>query len=362
MNGRHPSLDTVRVDRDRAEPCGHALFVVNDAGLRVVALPASGSLAVGRSADADVRVADVGMSRRHLRIHVESPFQVEDLSSANGTAVGGRWLRPGELHTFAPGDAIVAGTTTMLIRSHANCEPAGRTDGPDLEPIVSDRFRPVLALADRAAASMIHVLGLARDEAADMRARCKEGLAHWAQGGFHFQHLCALFTLAAADLYEGLAGAAAERVESAWKDIERSLLLRVQFFRLDLWALRGRAALAAAGNDASSSHVRRVERAIARIEREGMAWANGHTLALRAGLARLRGDVLLACSLLERAEQGFAAVGMAAHAAACKLQRGRLMGATGGEILEHGCALLNREGVRRPSRFAATLIPVAACS
>lgn len=208
----------------------------------------------------------------------------------------------------------------------------------------------------------IHVLGLARDQAAEMRADCKAGLANWAQSGFHFQHLCGLFTLAAADLYEGFADAAVESVESTWKDVERSLLLRVQFFRLDLWALRGRVALAAAGHDASSVHVRRVEQAIARIEREQMAWANGHALALRAGVARLRGDAPLACTLLERAERCFAGSTMSVHAAACKLQRGMLLGAAGTEVFTHGCSLLADEGVRRPSRFAATLVPIAACS
>jgi hypothetical protein len=208
-------------------------------------------------------------------------------------------------------------------------------------------------------AGPLHVLGLARDEAAEMRAQCQHDLASWAQGGFHFQHLCALFTAVAADLYEGLAGAATERVESAWRDIERSLLLRVQFFRLDLWALRGRAALAAAGRDGAAIHVRRVERAIARIERERMAWAMGHALALRAGLARLRGDVALASRLLERAEQAFAAAAMTAHAAACQLQRGGLRGRAGVDELGRGAARLAGEGVRRPDRFAATLVPLA---
>jgi hypothetical protein len=208
----------------------------------------------------------------------------------------------------------------------------------------------------------LHVLGLARDEAGEMRAQCQRDLASWAQGGFHFQHLCALFTAVAADLYEGLAGAAVERVESAWRDIERSLLLRVQFFRLDLWALRGRAALAAAGRDGAALHVRRVEHAIARIERERMAWAMGHALALRAGLARLRGDPALACGLLERAEQAFAAAAMTAHAAACELQRGGLLGGAGADVHACGAARLAGEGVRRPDRFAATLVPLAASS
>jgi hypothetical protein len=205
----------------------------------------------------------------------------------------------------------------------------------------------------------IHVLGLARDDARQMREDCRDGLSRWAQGGFHFQHLCGLFTLVAADLYEGLAEAAVEYLETRWKEVEHSLLLRVQFFRLDLWALRGRVALAAARDDARSPHVSRVEQAIARIEREQMAWASGHALALRAGIARLRGERSLAVALLERAERDFDAAAMAVHAAACVLQRGVLLGADGAHAFERGSALLVNQGVRRPVRFATTLLPVA---
>jgi tetratricopeptide (TPR) repeat protein len=206
----------------------------------------------------------------------------------------------------------------------------------------------------------IHVLGLARDDAGQMREDCRDGLSRWAQGGFHFQHLCGLFTLVAADLYEGLTDVAVEYLESKWKEVEDSLLLRVQFFRLDLWALRGRVALAAARHDARSPHVSRVEQAIARIEREQMAWASGHALALRAGLARLRGDLPLAVRWLERAERDFASAAMAVHAGACLLQRGMLLGADGAHAFERGSALLVNQGVRRPTRFATTLLPVAA--
>jgi hypothetical protein len=50
---------------------------------------------------------------------------------------------------------------------------------------------------------------------------------------------------------------------------------------------------------------------------------------------------------------------MTVHAAACRLQRGRLLGAAGSEPFGHARALLEAEGVIRPSRFAATLVPIA---
>ena len=158
MPGRQPNQDTLPVDRRDGEPYGHAIFLVNDSGLRVVPLPVSGSLVIGRSADADVRVADAGMSRRHFRIHLGMPFRIEDLHSGNGTAVRGLWLSPGEQHAFAPEEAIIAGTTTMLIRTVASHAPVTPAVSRAFEPIASDSMKAALALADRAAVSMISVL------------------------------------------------------------------------------------------------------------------------------------------------------------------------------------------------------------
>jgi two-component system response regulator AtoC len=199
----HPGLDTLRVERHRGEPGGHEIFLVNDLGLRIVPLPASGTVVVGRGFGADIRVADAGMSRSHLRIHVGPPFGVEDLHSVNGTALGGRRLPPGKLHPLAPGEAVVAGTTMLLIRGLAGRAPAGRADDPRPEPIVSDNLRPVLALADRAAASMISVLllgetGVGKDVLAE-RIHCASPRA----SGLLLRLNCAAFspTLLASELF-----------------------------------------------------------------------------------------------------------------------------------------------------------------
>jgi two-component system response regulator AtoC len=144
----------------------YALFLVNDSGIRVVPLPVTGVLLVGRGADADVRVADERMSRHHARIHVGLSFQIEDLHSANGTIVGGQPLVPEQMRALAPGEAVLAGNTTMLIRGHApgaTIVPAqlGRNLSAEGSPAASKAGKAmaaVLALADRAASSMISVL------------------------------------------------------------------------------------------------------------------------------------------------------------------------------------------------------------
>jgi diguanylate cyclase (GGDEF)-like protein len=68
----------------------------------------SAQLIVGRSASADVRLTDEGVSRRHASlIHTRSHFFVEDLQSSNGTFLEGRRVRraplmEGDLLQFGP--------------------------------------------------------------------------------------------------------------------------------------------------------------------------------------------------------------------------------------------------------------------
>jgi two-component system response regulator AtoC len=149
---------------------GYSLFLINDAGICVVPLPAVGTVAVGRAARADVRIPDIRVSRQHVRIHLGTSFHVEDLHSANGTILTGQPIAGGELRAFRPGDTILVGGTTMLIRGHARSvalipDPPsagigvpGTTDAAAMEPVVGQAMRTRLDLADRAATSMLSVL------------------------------------------------------------------------------------------------------------------------------------------------------------------------------------------------------------
>lgn len=203
----------------------------------------------------------------------------------------------------------------------------------------------------------LHVLNLADDQVATMRSECITGMQQWSQRGFHFQHMSALFTLVAADLYEGQPEPALERIEQNWPKLEASLLLRVQFIRLDLWFLRGRAALArlfAGGQQSSRRVLGIVRRAIGKIEREDMPWSRGLALALRAGQARFQGDSATALACLARAEAAFQHAELGLHTASCRLQAARIAGAN----TEQAERALRLEGVRRPQTFAELLIPI----
>jgi hypothetical protein len=72
-----------------------------------------GALVLGRSTEADVRVDDPGVSRKHCEIRVGSPSVVQDLGSTNGIVVDGQHTQRA---TLRDGSRIVVGSTTIVYR------------------------------------------------------------------------------------------------------------------------------------------------------------------------------------------------------------------------------------------------------
>jgi FhaA, N-terminal domain/FHA domain len=80
-------------------------------------------LVIGRGSDADLRINDPGISRRHAQIRVSAAgpqlkIDIVDLGSTNGVLVNGQRVQQAVLHE---GSRIEIGSTRMLV--HA---PAGR--------------------------------------------------------------------------------------------------------------------------------------------------------------------------------------------------------------------------------------------
>lgn len=71
------------------------------------------TLVLGRSTEADVRVDDPGVSRRHCEIQATEPATVRDLGSTNGIVVDGH---PTKHATLRDGSRIVVGSTTIIYR------------------------------------------------------------------------------------------------------------------------------------------------------------------------------------------------------------------------------------------------------
>jgi hypothetical protein len=75
------------------------------------------SLVIGRGADADLRLSDTGVSRRHAELQVRPDgVTLVDLQSTNGTGVNGTLVDRAEL---ADGDRISLGTTVLVYRQDA---------------------------------------------------------------------------------------------------------------------------------------------------------------------------------------------------------------------------------------------------
>jgi pSer/pThr/pTyr-binding forkhead associated (FHA) protein len=75
---------------------------------------AVGVTIIGRGEGAQVRLADVGISRQHARLDFDSARVVlTDLGSTNGTMVNGNRVNA---VTLQHGDVIQLGTTTLTFR------------------------------------------------------------------------------------------------------------------------------------------------------------------------------------------------------------------------------------------------------
>jgi DNA-binding NtrC family response regulator len=91
-------------------------------------LPGKGTLTIGRSEDADLRIVDANASRLHARLHVDGParFFVEDLGTKNGTFLREAPIAAHQLVPLQPGEAIRIGFTIIMIQRRSVAPQARR--------------------------------------------------------------------------------------------------------------------------------------------------------------------------------------------------------------------------------------------
>jgi DNA-binding NtrC family response regulator len=99
-----------------AEASFHLLVMSRDV-FATHPLPASGTITIGRSASADIQLQDPLASRRHVTLRMGETIVVEDLTSANGTRVRDALIEPGLEVEVGPGEAIVVGTTCLMVQN-----------------------------------------------------------------------------------------------------------------------------------------------------------------------------------------------------------------------------------------------------
>jgi hypothetical protein len=205
---------------------------------------------------------------------------------------------------------------------------------------------------------VMSVAWLARGDAALARREADDAITHWSSQGTHLPHFLDVLAQAQIDLYEGRPRAAYARVCDKWDALAKAFLLRVQFIRLKMIELRGRAALAVGAAIDSEAHLREAEQAAAEIDAEQTAWAAPLAKVLRAGVAAVRGDAREASAMLMAAEREFMGQRMALHVAVARFRRASIAAPDEAKLI-HAAATtwMQEQSIVDFERMAQTIAP-----
>jgi hypothetical protein len=206
----------------------------------------------------------------------------------------------------------------------------------------------------------IPFLRLAEDDPTAARRELRQSIDRWSRQAFHWQHLTCLLDEVQIDLYLGEAQAAWNRLRTQWGAVTRSLLLRVQQFRILMYHLRARAAVAVAATSGIDPNpfLRAAQDDCRRLEREMKPWPVTIALLVRAGIAAVRGERTPAAALLRDVAERLDARDMPLHAAAARRQLGKLLGsAEGRALVEQADTEFRNRSIVNPVRMTAMLAP-----
>jgi tetratricopeptide (TPR) repeat protein len=201
---------------------------------------------------------------------------------------------------------------------------------------------------------------LIRDDPEGARRQIDEVMGAWSQRGFHIQHYYQLISETGLDLYLGRGQEAHRRLTARWPDLERSLLLRVQFIRIDALATRARASIAAAHTNAADrvALLSWAERDAKRIANEKMAWADPIARKLLGGVLAARGSNEEAAAHYRAAFEGFSRAHMALYEAVARHRCGALIGGDEGRRMVDAVERsLTEQGVRKPTQIVSMIAP-----
>lgn len=168
----------------------------------------------------------------------------------------------------------------------------------------------------------------------------------WPSKSFHFQHYWAVLSEGLIGLYEGRPGPALDKLLSVWRDLERTMLLRIQNVRIEASSLKGRLAIAAGRPELAREAVRQ-------LSKERVGWARAQAKVLEALL-----DPPQAMTCLSEAIPLFDQHGMRLFAAAARLRLGTLQPPElGAANVRAARAWFETQDVKEPESFARMLVP-----
>jgi eukaryotic-like serine/threonine-protein kinase len=204
-----------------------------------------------------------------------------------------------------------------------------------------------------------HLVHLAADQPDRALKEAEYAVARWRRGEYNLQHFGAMFARAESELYAGRVEEARRLILDDWKPLRGSLLFRkCRIFRVMLFYLRARTALAAWLAHSEDIKLRReVKTYIWRLAHIGSPWANPISNALRAGVYAKTGRLAEAIRLLEEAESNLRHYDLRLLAAAVRRRRGELEGDKGETLIHAADQFMSSEGVVRPDRMAAVVLP-----
>jgi serine/threonine protein kinase len=213
--------------------------------------------------------------------------------------------------------------------------------------------------------SGIHVLAwLAQGDADAAAARLDAAMADWPDDRICVPHVLDAFARIHLHLYTGEYARAYEHIHLRWPAMARSFLLRCQYLRVQLVAVRARAALAVAsrlGEGKRSERerfLREASRDASSLVGEGAPWSVAQGMLVRAGVQHVRGRDDLAHADLVAAAASFTEMEMQLFAAATNMTLGELVGGDEGRAMRvKARAHFEKEGIVDRPRMTAILVP-----
>jgi hypothetical protein len=202
----------------------------------------------------------------------------------------------------------------------------------------------------------LNLVWLAADDPVRARSEVIDGLKAWSHEGFHLQHYTSMHALGQLELYTGDSEVAWKHVQGQWKDLEHSMLLRIQILRIEAMHLRARVALASALDEGEPGRLALAEKMADKIAKDKMSWAEPLVSLIRAAIAHQRGNATKATGLLADALEGFEREHMSLFAAATKRQLGELIaGEQGAQMIAEADGWMTTQKIQNPRAMSRML-------
>jgi serine/threonine protein kinase len=193
-----------------------------------------------------------------------------------------------------------------------------------------------------------------------VRAELVDAVQPFRGQGYHMPHLLRTFGLCEIELFRGEGYAAWTLLEGDRAHIRSSLLMEVQFLKIEVLGQQTRCALAAAAGGLQDRvrHLTTARRGARALERIGSPWSLAYATPIHAELALIDGRRDDAIAQLTSAVARYDALDMSLRAAAASYRLGEVIGGGDGRAMTAASVSRMRSlGVTTPAVVAWTFMP-----